>query len=132
MQATASSATKENARHCTGTTTRPSFRSPPPTTDSVGRVIDFAELKSRLKGWIDEHWDHGFILWDRDTAAIAAMLTVEPNKLFLLPTNPTAENLAKFLLEQVCPELLSPLGVTAERVILWETQDAYAAASHGV
>ena len=28
--------------------------------DAVGRVIDFAQLKEVLKGWIDQHWDHGF------------------------------------------------------------------------
>jgi 6-pyruvoyltetrahydropterin/6-carboxytetrahydropterin synthase len=97
--------------------------------DSVGRVIDFAELKTLLKGWIDEHWDHGFVLWDRDEAASRAVRSVEPHKLFLLPVNPTAEHLAAHLLHDVCPKRLGPLGVTCTHVILWETDEAYAQAS---
>jgi len=96
--------------------------------DAVGRVIDFAELKSRLKGWIDEHWDHGFVLWDRDEVAIRAIRSVEPHKLFLLPVNPTAEHLAQYLLHDVCPVQLEPLGVVCTNVILWETSEAYAEA----
>lgn len=99
--------------------------------DAVGRVIDFAELKLRLKGWIDSHWDHGFVLWDRDAAAIAAVRSVEPHKVFLLDRNPTAEHLAEYLLQRVCPELLSPLGVRATRVVLWETDGAAAEATIG-
>lgn len=99
--------------------------------DSVGRVIDFAELKSRLKGWIDEHWDHGFVLWEGDEPAIRAVRSVDPHKVFLLADRPTAENLAKHLLERVCPEKLAPLGVTCTRVLLWETEEAYAEASLG-
>ena len=99
------------------------------TVDDVGRVIDFAELKSQLKSWIDDHWDHGFVLWDQDTEAIKAIRSVEPNKLFLLPVNPTAEHLAEYLLRQVCPERLGPLGVLCTRVILWETDEASAEAA---
>ena len=37
--------------------------------DSVGRVLDFADLKARVKGWIDEHWDHwdhSFLVFDKE------------------------------------------------------------------
>jgi 6-pyruvoyltetrahydropterin/6-carboxytetrahydropterin synthase len=98
-------------------------------TDAVGRVIDFADLKARLKGWIDEHWDHGFLLHQEDQAAIAAAEAVPPTKLFLMKCNPTAENMAGYLLETVCPELLSPVGVVCERVTLWETPDCHATAT---
>lgn len=96
--------------------------------DAVGRVIDFAELKSRLKTWIDGHWDHGFILWDQDHSAIDAIRSVEPYKLFILPVNPTAEHMADYLLRQVCPKELAPLNVVCTRVILWETSEASAEA----
>ena len=94
--------------------------------DDVGRVIDFAELKSRLKGWIDEHWDHGFLLSRDDENGIAAMQSVEPSKLFLLASNPTAENMARYLLEEVCPELLTPCSVEAVRIDLWESEETRA------
>ena len=97
--------------------------------DDVGRVIDFAQLKALLKGWIDEHWDHGFILSEEDENGIAAIRSVVPTKYFLLPANPTAENMARYLLETVCPELLSEFGVVAVRVVLWETDEACAVVS---
>ncbi|MGE4003110.1 MAG: 6-pyruvoyl tetrahydropterin synthase family protein [Planctomycetaceae bacterium] len=98
----------------------------PTPVDDVGRVIDFAALKALLKGWIDEHWDHGFILSSDDANGIAAIRSVVPTKCFLLPDNPTAENMALYLLETVCPELLAPYGVDAVRVALWETEETCA------
>ena len=41
--------------------------------DSVGRVLDFADLKARTKNWIDENWDHSFLVFDQDQNAIAAL-----------------------------------------------------------
>lgn len=96
------------------------------SVDSVGRLIDFARLKDLLKGWVDEHWDHGFILGEADANGIAAIRMVEPTKYFLLPDNPTAENMARYLLETVCPLLLAPFDVEAVRVDLWETEETCA------
>jgi 6-pyruvoyltetrahydropterin/6-carboxytetrahydropterin synthase len=97
--------------------------------DAVGRLIDFAVLKARLKGWIDEHWDHGFLLSERDENGIRAIGMVEPTKPYLLPYNPTAENMARYLLETVCPPLLDGTGVRAVKVVIWETEDSCAEAS---
>jgi len=97
--------------------------------DDIGRVIDFAELKALLKGWIDTHWDHGFLLSRDDDNGIAAIRSVEPTKLFILPDNPTAENMARYLLEVVCPEVLAPCGVEAVQVSLWETEETCAIVS---
>ena len=79
--------------------------------DAVGRVIDFSELKNALKGWIDEHWDHGFLLSQRDENGLNAIRQVEPSRYYVMPDNPTAENMAQHLLTEVCPGLLEPLGV---------------------
>ena len=76
-------------------------------TDDVGRVIDFADLKRLFKGWLDEHWDHGFILNEADENGIQAIKQVEPSKYYVLPNNPTAENMAQYLLTEVCPQLLA-------------------------
>ena len=97
--------------------------------DEIGRVIDFAELKMRFEGWINEHWDHGFILFAEDQNGIDAIRRVEPCKVFVLPYNPTAENMARYLVEQVAPELLSGTGTTASKVVVWETDQAFAAAT---
>lgn len=98
-------------------------------TDSVGRVIDFSELKARFKGWLDEHWDHGFLLSHEDANGIAAVKMVEPGRFFILPYNPTAENMARYLLEEVCPKLLDDTSVTATKVVIWETDESCAEAS---
>ena len=74
--------------------------------DDVGRVIDFADLKRLFKGWLDEHWDHGFVLNQADENGLAAVKIVEPCKYYVLPYNPTAENMAIYLLHEVCPQLL--------------------------
>ncbi len=96
--------------------------------DSVGRVIDFAELKSRFEGWLDEHWDHGFILNQADENGLSAIKMVEPCKYYQLPYNPTAENMARYLLEVVCPKLLGDTDVTATCVRIWETEASFAEA----
>lgn len=97
--------------------------------DHVGRVIDFADLKRLFKGWLDEHWDHGFILNEDDENGIAAAKMVVPTKYYLLPYNPTAENMATYLLNEVCPQLLADMGVHATKVVIWETDEAFAEAS---
>ena len=98
-------------------------------TDNVGRVIDFSQLKAIFKGWIDKHWDHGFLLCERDANGINAIRQIEPTKYYILPYNPTAENMARYLLEQVCPDLLAPFGVRAVTVAIWETEEACAFAT---
>ena len=97
--------------------------------DAVGRVVDFSLIKRRLLGWLDEHWDHAFILWDEDRTALAAVRLAEPTKYFLLPWNPTAENMARYLLEVVAPHVLKDLGVVARRVAVWETEESCAIAT---
>ena len=97
--------------------------------DDVGRVIDFADLKRLFKGWLDEHWDHGFVLNEADENGIQAIKQVEPSKYYVLPNNPTAENMASYLLNEVCPRLLADTGVTATKVVIWETDESFAEAS---
>ena len=97
--------------------------------DNLGRVIDFSVLKARLGGWIDQHWDHGCVIWDGDTEAQAAVLACQPAKLFLLPSNPTAENMADYLLRVVGPEVLADTGIGLTAVRLWKTENCYADAT---
>jgi len=98
------------------------------TQDSVGRVVDFAELKTRCKGWLDENWDHSFLISESDDNARKALQMVVPSRFFEMPYNPTAENMAKYLLEEVCPTALEGTGGRAIRVRIWETDESYAEA----
>lgn len=104
-------------------------------TDDVGRVIDFSVLKERLGGWIDRFWDHGFLLHEMDHATIKAISALnaareeggeEPQKVYVMPSNPTAENMAWWLLINVAPRLLADTGIRIRKVRIWETENCYA------
>lgn len=105
--------------------------------DPIGRVIDFSVLKQRIGSWIETQWDHGFILNAIDTAAFAAvnefnkamskqMPEWKGQRVYLLPYNPTAENLARYLLESVGPEQLQGTGVRLVKVVVEETENCSA------
>jgi len=95
--------------------------------DSVGRVIDFGVLKEKLGGWVDEHWDHGFVYFEEDQEVVEIFAKHVPDhKCFVLPYNPTAENMARYLLEVVGPEQLQGMGVRLVKVVLWETENCFA------
>lgn len=97
--------------------------------DNVGRVVDFSVLKQHVGGWIDREWDHGFIANRYDEQAVAAVTATQPHKLYLLPDNPTAENLADYLLTVVCPKVLAGLDITVTSVTIHETENCYATAA---
>lgn len=99
------------------------------TLDPLGRVIDFSVLRQRLGGWIEAHWDHGFLLHEDDVEGRAALAGIAGQKLYLLDRNPTAENLALHLLEVVAPRELAGLGAEIVRVTLWETENCFAEVS---
>jgi len=98
-----------------------------PELDELGRVIDFGVLKEKVGGWIDTWWDHGFIYARGDRAMQQALLTFDEfrPKQFCLNRNPTAENMAAHLLDDVCPEVLDGTGVTVTKVVLWETENCF-------
>lgn len=104
--------------------------------DDLGRVIDFGVLKERVGGWLDAHWDHGFIIWQQDAPARDLLQAFSPRgdglpgKVFLLDRNPTAENLAGYLLESVCPTVLDDTGVSVTRIRVCETENCYAEAAN--
>lgn len=86
--------------------------------DGVGRVVDFSVIKEKVGGWIDEYWDHGFIIEKGDPLFEA--LSADHSKVFELPDAPTAENLAKFLFE-TANQLLHRAGVLVVKIECWET-----------
>ena len=61
--------------------------------------------------------------------AVPLIKMVEPRRFFVLPYNPTSENMATYLLKEVCPKLLDGKGVTATKVVLWESEESFAEAS---
>ncbi len=82
--------------------------------DDRGMLIDFSDIKSVLRTWIDRELDHRMILCKSDP--VVEFLRGEGEPLFLLDVNPTAENIAKVIFEQAKSESLPVVEVG-----LWET-----------
>jgi len=98
--------------------------------DPLGRVIDFSVLKEQIGSWIDLYWDHNFLVFEKDLEMIQALLSVSRKKEpFICSFNPTAENMAQYLLTEVCPKQLQETNVVVTRVIIYETENCYAEAS---
>jgi 6-pyruvoyltetrahydropterin/6-carboxytetrahydropterin synthase len=97
--------------------------------DVLGRVIDFSVIKEKLGGWIDKFWDHGMLLFENDPIKEAwCEGHMADQKCYWLPLNPTAENLAYYLLMNICPRLFDELGIKVIEVVVWETPNCKATA----
>ena len=86
--------------------------------DDMGVVMDFATVRDLVKGWVDENIDHRMILYREDR--VVPVLTELGEPLYLMDENPTAENIAKHIYEQVCHR-----GLNVSEVRLWETPSSY-------
>jgi len=98
--------------------------------DSVGRVVDFGEIKRLVGAWVDEVWDHTTIYNSLDTKLEAFLLDeVKQGKRepYAMEGEPTAENIAAALLE-VANLLLANerTGLRVIKVRVWETPNCYA------
>jgi 6-pyruvoyltetrahydropterin/6-carboxytetrahydropterin synthase len=99
---------------------------PMPSLDDVGRVIDFSVIKSQLCEWLERFWDHKMLLWDEDPmqgGMIGAQCPEEwDDSIVSVPFNPTAENMAQYLVETVGPDVLRNHNVLLTRVTIDETR----------
>lgn len=95
--------------------------------DSVGRVLDFTMIKDLLCEWLESEWDHKMLLWVADPKA-DSLQALDPDGVVIVPFNPTAENMAAYLLQVVGPEQL-PATVLLESVVIEETAKCHAGCS---
>ncbi len=98
--------------------------------DDIGRVIDFNEVKNKVGGWLESNWDHGTILNEKDPITWLWKGEKEllyGQKFFLLPCNPSAENLASYLLK-IANELMNGTNIKIPKVGVFETPNCYAEA----
>jgi len=93
--------------------------------DDLGRVIDFGEIKKILGDWINENFDHNAILSKYDAGLGEKIAAQTGQRIFYLAENPTAENIAKFLFEKVCPTLFVEKNVKCTAIKLYETPNCY-------
>ena len=95
--------------------------------DGIGRVIDFSVMKLRLCQWLEENFDHKFIVWDGDPLA-NALEALDPQGVVRVDFNPTAENLAKWAVEVLGPLQLEGTGVRLVECKVEETAKCSASA----
>jgi 6-pyruvoyltetrahydropterin/6-carboxytetrahydropterin synthase len=106
-----------------------------PDLDHLGRVVDFSVIKEVVGGWIDSNWDHTMILNKRDpllhqTAPGDSVGKTDrtlfgPRIPYIMHENPTAENMARELGDQikiVLCALNTNLRVVSVR--FWETPNS--------
>lgn len=100
--------------------------------DSVGRVVDFGAMKEVIGKWVDDHFDHTTIVNSRDLSLLT--WCTEEARLhgkrlpFVMADEPTAENIAAFLVKKG-QELLDAAGYSDIRVVkvrVWETTNCFA------
>ncbi|MBS4167933.1 6-carboxytetrahydropterin synthase [Parachlamydia sp. AcF125] len=97
-----------------------------PHLDSLGRIIDFSVLKDRIGSWIEEYWDHNFLVYERDEKVVEMLRNIPRKKEpFICKFNPTAENMAEYILREIGPLMLEGTGVTITKVTLYETDNCY-------
>jgi len=90
------------------------------TLDARGMVVDFGDLKNRVKEWIDAEFDHKMLLRGDDPLVPVFRKMGEP--FFEMSENPTAENIAKLIYRRV-----REMGFAVTEVRLWETDTSCAA-----
>jgi 6-pyruvoyltetrahydropterin/6-carboxytetrahydropterin synthase len=95
--------------------------------DDVGRVVDFGRIKQLIGGWLKETWDHTLLVY-RGDGDLVAKLADGFTRTCVLDFVPSAENIALFLLETVCPELLRDELFKVTKVRVWENETSYAEA----
>ena len=90
--------------------------------DDKGMVIDFTVIKETVKTWIDSKMDHRMILSREDP--LIPMLEEAGQPIYVMEENPTAENIAKLVFNQVKSK-----GIDVKEIRLWETPTSYASYS---
>ncbi|AKA60987.1 QueD-like 6-pyruvoyl-tetrahydropterin synthase [Enterobacteria phage JenP2] len=111
--------------------------------DDVGRVIDFSVVKTTLCQWLEDNWDHKFLHWEQDSMINSLIVVASTkfarennlvtdedydpffNSLVALPFNPTAENLAAYMVDVIGPQLLDQYGVELIECTIEETSKCH-------
>lgn len=73
--------------------------------DQLGRVVDFGIVKQRLCHWLEANWDHKMLIWYKDPK-VNEIKDIDPEGVNIIGFNPTAENMARHLVEFVGPQEL--------------------------
>lgn len=89
--------------------------------DDVGRVLDFSVIKETLCEWLEENWDHKMLIWQNEPD-LPILLEHFPKDIVVTSFNPTAENMAKHMVEVIAPKQLKGRGCTLIKCRIEETR----------
>lgn len=89
-------------------------------SEKDGMVIDFGIIGSLLCNWVEEVWDHKTLIWNEDPN-LKIFQEITPNGIAVVKFNPTAENMAEYLLRVIGPQKLMRTGVKLVKVRIDET-----------
>jgi 6-pyruvoyltetrahydropterin/6-carboxytetrahydropterin synthase len=87
--------------------------------DARGMLVDFADVKREIQGWIDAHLDHTMLMCRDDP--MLPVLQARGERVFVMESNPTAENIARLIYERALDT-----GLPVVEVTLWETEHCHA------
>jgi len=96
-----------------------------PKLDRLGMVVDFGDIKKILGKWINDNFDHNVILSQEDKELGDYISKTLGQNVFYLNSNPTAENIAQYILEFPCRDLFKDSTLICNHVRLYETPNCY-------
>ena len=83
-------------------------------------LVDFSDIKTYLCNWLEENWDHRFLVCFKDPWA-SKLKVIDPEGTVITQFNPTSENIAQYLLDVIGPQQLLDSPLELYKVIVQET-----------
>jgi 6-pyruvoyltetrahydropterin/6-carboxytetrahydropterin synthase len=110
---------KGKCRHLHGHTAKATLTLGGDDLDERGMVLHFDRLKETMGAWIEKNLDHTLLL-SKDDPVIDA-LRKSGERFYEMPTNPTAENMARLLFD-----VAKKQGLPIVKVEVWESETSRA------
>jgi len=91
--------------------------------NDLGLVYDCTDLKDKVKTWVDDNWDHAFLVNSQDSELISGLGSASLVRLYEFQNeNPSCEVMSRVLYEKTV-ELCD---LAPAKVRLWESVNQYA------
>jgi 6-pyruvoyltetrahydropterin/6-carboxytetrahydropterin synthase len=94
-------------------------------TNKLGMIVDFGEIKLFAKKWIDDNFDHSLILHQDDKEIGEKIASWTGQKIYYMQNNPTAENIALHLKNDIFPKLFVNQSFFIISLKLFETPNCF-------
>jgi 6-pyruvoyltetrahydropterin/6-carboxytetrahydropterin synthase len=96
-----------------------------------GMVMDFSDVKAIAKRKLIDLWDHAFLVYEKDHEVIRLLAQIANHKTVVMPSVPTAENMAAEAFKILSSEYQDVYGnhLKLERIRLYETPNSWADAT---